>query len=562
MGWQDAPAVGGWQSAPPVSAPVPLTRRGTDPLSRGVQKLDAFVRGGADTSFAGFADEIAAGVHAPVDAAISAVRGRGFNLGDAYDKALAEERGIDAIDTGHSPVMRGAGQVAGAIFGPGGKLGAAERLVPRVAGALAGGAAYGFGSGEGGAGSRAAEAGKGALLNAAGGEVGRVAAKAVGRVLAPAVARVTANPDAAAQYPHAANVADLLAVKVPLTPGQIAGGAGKWAEEVQSSIPVAGLAQKAGQARALEGFNRGGINKALAYLGDKLPMGVKGTDAMQHMQGAFNAAYDKARAGMHFEIDNEFANAIGNTVAEAKASPVMTADALGRLQKVQADIGQRLAKTGGALNGDALKKIISDYKANAVKLGAGNNSATDQALGGYIGDIVDHIDEAARRNPNTDPAAVRLMDKADEGYAYAVRLEEAARMRGGESGSFTATQLDRAVQKSDKTARNRAYLRGDALFQNYAKAGQAVLPNRVPNSGTPERAAYMAMLGGGFHFAPGLAAAGLLGAIPYAPGAEAVARSAMTRRPAGVIKAGLLASKLAAPAGSGAGLLAINAGNR
>src|SRR3546814_9960976 len=83
----------------------------------------------------------------------------------------------------------------------------------------------------------------------------------------------------------------------------------------------------------------------------------------------------------------------------------------------------------------------------------------DRELQGALRELVSSIDDAAKRV--SDPRAVALMKKADEGYAMVYRVEDAAKRRGGDLGSFTASQFDAAVQKADRTTNNRAYLRGE-----------------------------------------------------------------------------------------------------
>src|SRR3546814_7950963 len=60
----------------------------------------------------------------------------------------------------------------------------------------------------------------------------------------------------------------------------------------------------------------------------------------------------------------------------------------------------------------------------------------DRELQGALRELVSSIDDAAKRV--SDPRAVALMKKADEGYAMVYRVEDAAKRRGGDLGSFTA----------------------------------------------------------------------------------------------------------------------------
>lgn len=109
------------------------------------ERLDAAVRGAADTVTAGFSDEISAGA-----GALTGIDGQRGN----YEGNLRFQRATDAHDAEVNPVARGAGQVAGGLL-----LG---RLAPRMAPAnaigrikqgaglgAAYGGAYGYGSGEG-----------------------------------------------------------------------------------------------------------------------------------------------------------------------------------------------------------------------------------------------------------------------------------------------------------------------------------------------------------------------------------------------------------------------------
>ena len=79
----------------------------------------------------------------------------------------------------------------------------------------------------------------------------------------------------------------------------------------------------------------------------------------------------------------------------------------------------------------------------------------------WLGEMQGIIDQTARRS--SPPEAAAAMDAADEGYALWTRVENAARMRGGDTAAFTPSQLDAAVQRGDGSVRSRSYLRGDAL---------------------------------------------------------------------------------------------------
>lgn len=139
------------------------------PEERGVlRRVDDFVRGVADTATFGFSDEIAAG--------LGSVTGIGSAGGD-YDENLAAERQRD--DEGG--LERFGGQVAGVLTNPAGR---AKTLWDAAKGGAAAGAAYGFGSGEGGFEQRRDEAIKGGALGAGAGVLVRGVANKIGDHLA------------------------------------------------------------------------------------------------------------------------------------------------------------------------------------------------------------------------------------------------------------------------------------------------------------------------------------------------------------------------------------------
>lgn len=120
----------------------------------------AFQTGADQGMTLGFGDEINAGLMTPIQAAIDAAQGKGFDLGASYNRALSGERGLDTRDAALNPAADAAGQIVGALT-TGGTLAkggvtlmnAAQptvaSLLPRAAaeGAIYGGV-NGFGSGD------------------------------------------------------------------------------------------------------------------------------------------------------------------------------------------------------------------------------------------------------------------------------------------------------------------------------------------------------------------------------------------------------------------------------
>jgi hypothetical protein len=95
--------------------------------------------------------------------------------------------------------------------------------------------------------------------------------------------------------------------------------------------------------------------------------------------------------------------------------------------------------------------------------------------------------------------------------------------------TFTAAQLQNAVRALDPSKQKKAFAKGEALMQDLSGPAKDVLSNRVPNSGTPDRALLAYLLANpikgtgaalasipmsAMYSAPGRQAAALLGSRP------------------------------------------------
>lgn len=199
--WEGAPAVGDddWWSSAPVAEqgtvegqpdPVAAEAARGSRIGEFFKTVDSAVRSAADAITFGLADEISAG--------LGAATGIGGRFGD-YSTNLEAQRATDRQRRQEDPIASIGGSVAGAIGA--GALAAPFLAAPAALGGrvlqgvrlgAASGGAYGYGSGEGGVGSRAQNALVGAGV---GGFVGAAAPVA----LAGAGAGVNALKDAASR---------------------------------------------------------------------------------------------------------------------------------------------------------------------------------------------------------------------------------------------------------------------------------------------------------------------------------------------------------------------------
>src|SRR5262249_43201082 len=102
-----------------------------------------------------------------------------------------------------------------------------------------------------------------------------------------------------------AEVQTLTKEGVEMTPGQIAGGAAKAAEEKATSLPILGDAIANAHKRGLESFNRAAINRTLAPIGAELPEGVVGRGAVKYADETLGKAYDALLPKITVHADDE-----------------------------------------------------------------------------------------------------------------------------------------------------------------------------------------------------------------------------------------------------------------
>lgn len=304
---------------------------------------------------------------------------------------------------------------------------------------------------------------------------------------AGAATRGALNTAGAVVSPNGGKLAPIYEAGGRPTVGQRMGAADNWAgraanraEQAFASVPGLGGIQRSARNAAVDDMQRGAFNEALGEIGLKLPKGVKkGTQANAFLQRSFNQAYDRARSGMQFAPDGQWSADLG---ALQQDVALLSKDSQNTFRNIANVVGGKLRASGGTLSGDQYKLVVSRIDKKIKALRSNNNGDTE--LADALESFKTAIDDAARRQSN--PQAVAALDAADRGYAKSVVIENAARLRGGNAGEFNGTQLDAAVQRTDKSRRSRAYLRGEATMQDYAAAAKQ-LGDEVPDSGTPER---------------------------------------------------------------------------
>lgn len=391
------------------------------------------------------------------------------------------------------------------------------------------------------------------LMPNAGSEADKITQMAIGAGGGAVVPAAVAGLSRGVISPKASTNPDLALLKaegVKPTVGQTLGGAWNSAEEKLGSLPVFGDAIRRARGSAVEQFNNAAINRATSKIG----VNVKGagSDVVREAGDEIGKAYEAAKNALgNFQLDRTAArelvtlrNMAGNLPPKERRL----------FEEVWAYLDNEVSPNGSLL-ADQFKRFDSKAGKEASRL-LGASDVYQQKAGEAIKELQRIVLDAGRR---ANPQAAELLNKADAAYANLVRVENAATRSVNNGGQFTPGQLGMAVRATDRSVRDRATARGTALMQDLATAGQNVLGNKVPNSGTFDRAALgVTTLGGGYALNPAIPAGLLGGALMYSPPAQSLLRGLVSARPkAAKAVAGLLddASPMFSPAG---GLLALD----
>lgn len=434
-----------------------------------------------------FAEEAAVGLSAMLN---------GQDYSTARDNYMADVARLNESQRG----QRVAGGVTGFGLGlaaPGGgwiaRGPAAAYRATRAAAVGAGyGGLYGAGAADGGLQERLQGGAVGAGLGAVGGAGFSGAADALGGIAA------RAQPTAARRLSREG---------VDLTPGQmlsdvpLLGPVVRGIEDGASSIPIVGAPIAAARERSLSTFNRAALNRALAPIGQQMPRNAEmGYSAIDDVQNRLGAAYDEVLPRVSAQLDQPLYDGLAQVLD--RAATEMPEDLVRQLTAVaQQRIFRGLDDASATISGEQFKRIESELGA----LSREYRNATDPAARAFARSIDDMRGEVrnliARQNPDE---AARIAD-INRGYANLVRIEDAAGSSASQAaeGVFSPTQLGMAAARG---APRSARARGDALMQDLASAGRAVLPSTVGDSGTATRGALTGIVAGaGAAINPGVA---------------------------------------------------------
>ena len=341
----------------------------------------------------------------------------------------------------------------------------------------------------------------GAATNAAFAGAGAMVPSVAQRVLKP-------NPDE--------DIKLLREAGVRLTPMQTVGGRADQVEEAASRMLIGGGdVAIAARRRAFNDFNTAYLNQAGKYINFQLPNDLKPQQRMKLMGEAFDKQYENIRAQMAVLPDQELLTDIANLKTTINDGVTFSAENAARLNKLLDD--QLVRRTANQIGGDEYKSLSSLLKKRRNAFAKAGN----QELADGVADMSAALDNAARRH--SPPEVVDMLNNTDRGFAMFAGAQEAGRMAGSRPGEFTPAQILSRQRATDTRARSRSYIEGDVEGQRLAEAGQQVLGNVLPSSGTSERlGAGLAVTGGGAFLSPATLAPNLAIGLINAPGVRDV----------------------------------------
>lgn len=309
------------------------------------------------------------------------------------------------------------------------------------------------------------------------------------------------------------------------TIGQTLGGWANRVEERAMSVPILGDMISSARDKARTQFNKAAINRAVAPIGEKVD--DVGQAGIKQAGDLLSKAYDDAINQVKVvKFDNQFGQELGQLRTMAQN---MTPEMAKRFNTVVDDVLQPRVSANGSMLGSTYKQVDSKLGQEAAKFGK-SSDPLQQELGDAFKQLQALLkDQAARSNP----AFAEAMKKADKGWANLVRVEGAGKAAINSEGVFTPGQLNAAVRQADSSVRGRSIGRGTALMQDLGSAGQSVLGNKVPNSGTADRLMQLGA-GGALFTNPALTiGAGIGGMGLYTSPVQSALRYAVTARPQG-----------------------------
>lgn len=313
------------------------------------------------------------------------------------------------------------------------------------------------------------------------------------------------------------------------TIGQSLGSTAKRTEEALTSVPIAGDMIKGAQVRAMEDFNKAAINRTISPIGESVPKNIPaGYRAVDYAHSKLSNYYDDLLPKLKGSLDSDLSQSITSVVTDySKSLPAAQAKQLGNI--IEENVLKKFDAQGN-ITGPELKDALSRVGKLVRRFGKSENP-DHQLMSEALSEVRQSVNGMLQK---ANPQYANDLKNVDLGYANLIRVEKAASSVGAKNGVFTPNLLASAVKSADQSLRSSSYARGSALMQDLSQAGQNILGQSLPDSGTALRIAPLLIAGGaGYaghegYISPETAAAIMGISAAYTPWGQATLRGAMS----------------------------------
>ncbi len=346
---------------------------------------------------------------------------------------------------------------------------------------------------------------KQAGVGAAGGAVGSVLTKALGRIAKP-IGDKAPETEALEALGVEPTFGQGMAAK-----GHALGKALGVAEEASTSVPFASAPLRARREGGLEQW-RAAARRAAAPEGTTMPTGT-----MDEVRLAWQKGYGDQLDGIPMPYSSVTYQPDMRKLTQGLA---LSRDQRDTVQQVFEDL--RLASLQNPAPGvqpgaQAAQMVESELKGRAASFMA-SADPSQRDMGRAFQELArDYGDSWRSALPANTRSEIAALDRRYPGYVAARQAAKTvgAKASDGDPNKFSPGGLWRASRVADRSFMKRQHVAGDAPLQDLATLGMG-LEGKLPDSGTPIRAAVGGLLAGGSIFGgltPGVAAGGGLLAL-------------------------------------------------
>lgn len=323
------------------------------------------------------------------------------------------------------------------------------------------------------------------------------------------------------------------------TIGQTLGGLARSAEEFLQMLPVVGEKINKAKDDVYDQYRNGIINKGLSKVGETLPKGVSGYDAIKHAIKIKDDKYTDALDGTSFTLDNAALTKLSNSFISPVFDKPDTKQVYDSI--VSREIMGRFTN-GTKVDGEVFKNMESALNQTIYKYKKGD--VNEQQIAEALQATLNDVKSVFRRQNPTKASELR---KVDSLYRDLTLIEDASKR--SETGKFTPENYNMAVKENATARKKRDFGRGTSYGQDIASAGVEVLGDTKQNL---TRQIATASLGGyGAYLTDPITASlfGILAPVAYTKGGRKVIDTVLTQRPEMVKKAGEIMKEASAKGG-------------